>query len=91
MVSFVPLQGKDNFQGVTTSTDLPNTSSILVEPFEEPDERVDESDPQQELYPHIGDEFRERVCRSDYDEVACGREGGKFDFQFATVRGLFDD
>ena len=62
-----------------------------MEPFEEPDERVDESDPQQELYPHIGDEFRERIRRSDDDEVVRGREGGEFHFERATVRGLFDD
>jgi hypothetical protein len=49
---------EDDFQGVTASTDFPNTSSTLMEPFEEPDERVDEGNPQQDLYPDIGDELR---------------------------------
>lgn len=64
---------------------------MFVEPFEEPDERVDEGNPQQQLYPHVGDEFRERIRRSDDDEIVRGRKGGKFDFERAAVRGLFDD
>ena len=64
---------------------------MLVEPFEQPDKRIYEGNPQQELYPCIGDEFRECIGRSDDNEVVCGREGGEFDFECAIVRGLFDD
>ena len=69
MFSFVSRQGEDEFQGVASSADFPDTSSALVEAFEEPDEWVDEGDPQQELGPCIGDEFRKRIGRSDDDEV----------------------
>ena len=68
-VSIVPGHRKDNFQGVTASADFPDASPTPVESFEEPDERVDECDPQDDLHPCIGDEFRERVCRSDDDKV----------------------
>ena len=91
LVSTVSGHREDDFQRVTGSTDFPDTSPMLVKPFEEPDKRVDERDPQQQFYPHVGDEFRECVRRSDDNEVVCGREGGEFDFERATVRGLFDD
>lgn len=64
---------------------------MLVEPFEQPDKRIYEGDPQEKLYPHIGDKLRERICRSDDNEVVCGRGGGEFDFERSIVRGLFDD
>ena len=64
---------------------------MLVEPLEEPDERIDERYPQQDLHPCVRDEFRERARRSDDNEVVCRREGGKLDFERAIVRGLFDD
>lgn len=71
---------EDDFQGVTTSTNFPDASSTLVEPFKEPDERVDECDPQQKFNPDVGDKFRERVCWSDDDEVVRGREWAEINF-----------
>jgi len=64
---------------------------MLMEPFEQPDKRIYEGNPQEELYPCIGDEFRESVGWSDDNEVVCRREGGEFDFEGAAVRGLFVD
>ena len=64
---------------------------MLMEPFEQPDKRIYEGNPQEELYPRIGDKLRERIGRSDDNEVVCGREGSEFDFERAVIRGLFDD
>ena len=70
MVSVLSEQRKNDFQGVTPSTNFPNAPSAFVESLEEPDEGVDEGDPQQNFDPDIGNEHREGICRSDDDKIA---------------------
>jgi len=64
---------------------------MVVEPFKQPDKRIYEGNPQEKLYPHIGDKLRECICRPDDNEVIFERGGGEFDFERSIVRGLFDD
>jgi len=84
-------QRKDDFQGVTASTNFPDSSPAIVKPFKEPYERVDEGDPQQKFDPDVGDKFRESICWSNDNKVARGGEWGEFNFEFPAVRCLFDN
>ena len=56
-ISDISGRRKDNFQGVAASAGFPDTPSMTVELLEEPDEWVDECDPQYDFQLWIEEEF----------------------------------
>ena len=60
---------------VRAAAHLPAAAAVAAEALVEPDEGVDERDPEEELEAHVGEDAREAVVRANADFVVCEVEG----------------
>ena len=62
------------FERVRSTCDLPISTTLFGEAFEEPDERIDEGDPEEQFDPPVAERTREVVRRSNVHLVGADRE-----------------